>query len=131
MRAFFYNRLTEEGTYEEPPEWRLALGDDGGGPRQGGVATAHSVDTASWPALTMDRGGGASVTSAGHWTSVYDETAGIEYYLNEVPPPPSFGFHLSAAAARAAGGVECAKREAWLQTEPPCAPPIPFPRNCR
>ena len=85
LRTFYYNRATEEGSYEEPPEWRLALSkytlENSGGAhaQQHSHATGHHTHGSS---TAYDAHASGTSGAQGDWWTLYDPTTGQEYYQN-------------------------------------------------
>ena len=113
-RTFYYNALTLEGTYEEPPEWRIAAqpppqqyeeelpeqnedyaqlpyGSPGGGPQQhhlahaGGMGQSQSLHfTQSVGSMGAGSKRSVPTVQSGYWSTHFDEAAGLEYYVNDL-----------------------------------------------
>jgi hypothetical protein len=117
LRTFYYNRDTAEGMYEEPPEWRLALSEHGGGAQAQAAGRRTPLLTAAYPSGSgsgSSGGGGphaphaSADTATGQWSTLYDPGSGQENYQNDLTgestyePPPGplqLGDYASSAAA--------------------------------
>lgn len=147
-RTFYYNALTLEGTYEEPPEWRIAAPsppDDAYTNGDGYMAETGNLYGNTQQPESLDPyglsyggdggvnsnalvhrsyggGGGGGVgglskqgsvpTVQSNWSTHFDETAGLEYYVNDLsgestyerPPELTNGSYYSSQSGNGNGG---------------------------
>jgi hypothetical protein len=132
-RTFFYNARTEEGTYDTPPEWHLALSDSNQNQQQhkhsyydnsnnnnqlgmsGGADTSGGVYGGGGGYAETANTFGNEVTG---WATMFDESANAEYYVNEVTGETSYDMppellQLQGEHGGAGGGVRGGREEVF------------------
>lgn len=74
-RSFFYNAITQEGCYDEPPEWRMALA------AQASSSGSGAEETSFDETQTVRDGGGPGTGAT--WTAFLEDGTGLTYFVND------------------------------------------------
>eukprot|EP00615_Pteridomonas_danica_P019386 CAMPEP_0114383778 /NCGR_PEP_ID=MMETSP0102-20121206/4948_1 /TAXON_ID=38822 ORGANISM="Pteridomonas danica, Strain PT" /NCGR_SAMPLE_ID=MMETSP0102 /ASSEMBLY_ACC=CAM_ASM_000212 /LENGTH=1302 /DNA_ID=CAMNT_0001539917 /DNA_START=24 /DNA_END=3932 /DNA_ORIENTATION=+ len=122
-RVFYYNVATAEGTYEEPPEWRMYLTDDdndGSTLMYGGAGGNLSQPAQSVYEIADTLGGMGSPTSQGigsigAWSTMYDTEGGTEYYVNEETGETTYEMPLQLANSPHQGSSMVQAQSEWTK----------------
>lgn len=106
-RVFYFNSNTGEGTYEQPPEWRMALLEEANNYalEQQAIQSEH----------VMSPNSSAGVGTLGTWATIYPTDGGHEYYVNEETGETTYERPLQLEGSPSGHGAIASYHSDWTK----------------